>query len=64
MSALAESAYPLESPRPHSAWSEIDVAAPELAATMRRYLERLGETVVPYSVIVSRRIRRTRSGRI
>jgi integrase len=56
MSALAESAYPLESPRPHSAWSEIDVAAPELAATMRRYLERLGETVVPYSVIVSRRI--------
>ena len=47
---------PLELPPPRDPWAEIDQAAPELAATMRRYLERFGESAVPYSVIVSRRI--------
>jgi len=60
MSALAASSLPFlpasESSWPKGPWTEVEAAAPELAATMQRYLERMCEHAVPYSVIVSRRI--------
>ncbi len=57
-------AVPVRWARPEPTWDEIEVTAPEMVATMRRYLEDLGGLLKPASVHAAEVVLRHFAGRV